>query len=221
MGKRQRVGLDSTGQRVDPGDRERVDRLPGRRHRHTTPGDHRVEERLQVGVEQVGAAVEQLGQPRVCGIDPGQGASGGGDHRRQRKFSSCQGGAHERAVHITLGPMRLRTFSVIAVWAALCAPAGAQTFTGWDGTNPFNCELQQAGFEATGPDPVGRPVLRAVRQDPPERHRSRRRRLPRQGAGPAHRRPATSASTSSPITGAARSSRTTAPPRPTSGSATT
>ncbi|HEX2084236.1 MAG TPA: hypothetical protein VHF89_01015, partial [Solirubrobacteraceae bacterium] len=27
----------------------------------------------------------------------------------------------------------------------------------WDGTNPFDCELQWAGFEATGPDPEADP----------------------------------------------------------------
>ena len=33
----------------------------------------------------------------------------------------------------------------------LAAPASAQT-TGWDGTNPFDCKLHQAGMEATAPE---------------------------------------------------------------------
>ena len=40
--------------------------------------------------------------------------------------------------------------------AALPAHALAPP-TAWDGTNPFACTLQQAGFEATGPDPGADP----------------------------------------------------------------
>ena len=54
--------------------------------------------------------------------------------------------------------------------------------SGWDGTNPFSCTLQQAGFGADRARPRRRPVLRRVRQAPPERDRARRRRLPLQRA---------------------------------------
>ena len=37
------------------------------------------------------------------------------------------------------------------------APASAAAPTGWDGENPFVCTLQQAGFEATVPDPAADP----------------------------------------------------------------
>ena len=56
-----------------------------------------------------------------------------------------------------------RVAAVLAVALALtaaCAPtASAQggPTTGWDGTNPFNCVLQQAGFDGTGPDPGADP----------------------------------------------------------------
>ena len=42
--------------------------------------------------------------------------------------------------------------------AAFAAPASARAgLEPWDGTNPFNCELQQAGLEATGPQPDADP----------------------------------------------------------------
>jgi hypothetical protein len=40
------------------------------------------------------------------------------------------------------------------VVAAVVSAAGPRP---WDGTNPFNCELQQAGFEPTGPHPEADP----------------------------------------------------------------
>jgi hypothetical protein len=40
---------------------------------------------------------------------------------------------------------------------ALAAPADGARITGWNGENPFVCELQQAGFEATGSDPAADP----------------------------------------------------------------
>ena len=111
---------------------------------------------------------------------------------------------------------------VLALLAlAAAAPARASSRRAGTATNPFRCTLQQAGFDATGPGRPRRPLLRRVRQAPPERDRARRRRLPRQGAGARRRRRRRSASTSSPTTGAARSCRRTAPPRPTSGTATT
>jgi len=58
-----------------------------------------------------------------------------------------------------------RVALVIAVASLLAAgagpgvsPAGAvEPPTGWDGTNPFRCELQQAGLTATVPDPDADP----------------------------------------------------------------
>jgi hypothetical protein len=42
---------------------------------------------------------------------------------------------------------------------ALATPAAGASAppSGWDGTNPFNCTLQQAGFGPTGPDPTADP----------------------------------------------------------------
>ena len=53
----------------------------------------------------------------------------------------------------------MRTALAIVVLAAAAATAGAQAQppTGWDGVNPFRCELQQAGFEPEGPDPAADP----------------------------------------------------------------
>src|SRR4051794_22066173 len=47
----------------------------------------------------------------------------------------------------------------LALLLVLAAPAGAasQQPTGWDGTNPFKCVLQNAGFTPTGPDPAADP----------------------------------------------------------------
>lgn len=51
--------------------------------------------------------------------------------------------------------------AILAVTASLLAgPAPAAGFeppTGWNGENPFDCELQQAGFGPTGPDPDADP----------------------------------------------------------------
>lgn len=59
--------------------------------------------------------------------------------------------------------MRAARVAVVAL-AALAAlgPGGltaqaAEPPTGWDGTNPFQCELQYAGFEPTGPNPAADP----------------------------------------------------------------
>lgn len=53
--------------------------------------------------------------------------------------------------------MGVRWVAVATAWAAMAAPAQALDFTAWDGSNPFNCELQQAGFAGTGPDPNADP----------------------------------------------------------------
>jgi hypothetical protein len=45
----------------------------------------------------------------------------------------------------------------LAVLIAAAASAQGQPPTGWDGVNPFRCELQQAGFEPEGPDPGADP----------------------------------------------------------------
>ena len=52
----------------------------------------------------------------------------------------------------------MRTGLLIGVLLA-AATAGAQGAppTGWDGVNPFRCELQQAGFAPQGPDPAADP----------------------------------------------------------------
>jgi hypothetical protein len=46
-----------------------------------------------------------------------------------------------------------------ALTAASAIPAGSAPTppTGWDGTNPFHCELQNAGFGPTGPHPEADP----------------------------------------------------------------
>jgi hypothetical protein len=50
-----------------------------------------------------------------------------------------------------------RALVLAAVLAlSVAAPASAQT-SGWDGTNPFKCQLQYAGFEPVGPDPAADP----------------------------------------------------------------
>jgi hypothetical protein len=52
----------------------------------------------------------------------------------------------------------VRRLALAAVLVAVAAwPASAADVRPWDGTNPFRCELQQAGFEATGPDPAADP----------------------------------------------------------------
>jgi hypothetical protein len=46
----------------------------------------------------------------------------------------------------------------LALFVAMAATASAQpSLQPWDGSNPFNCELQQAGLEAVGPDPAADP----------------------------------------------------------------
>lgn len=44
-----------------------------------------------------------------------------------------------------------------AVLAAASPAVAAESPTGWNGENPFVCELQQAGFGPTGPDPSADP----------------------------------------------------------------
>lgn len=57
--------------------------------------------------------------------------------------------------------MRWEPVGLIVAVAVSLAAAGsaqaAQSPTGWDGTNPFRCTLQQAGFEAAVPDPAADP----------------------------------------------------------------
>ena len=50
-------------------------------------------------------------------------------------------------------------FAVVALvaWGAVAPAGAAESPTGWDGTNPFRCTLQQAGFTATVPDPDADP----------------------------------------------------------------
>lgn len=45
----------------------------------------------------------------------------------------------------------------LAAGATAGGAAAAEFPTGWDGTNPFRCELQQAGLTATVPDPEADP----------------------------------------------------------------
>ena len=59
--------------------------------------------------------------------------------------------------------MRAARIAVVALaavaalnWGAVGA-RGSDPPTGWDGTNPFSCVLQYAGFEPTGPDPAADP----------------------------------------------------------------
>ena len=83
---------------------------------------------------------------------------------------------------------RLRTLVTLVAtrWLAAASAAGAQSrrrVAPYDGSIPFNCELQDVGTGTDFPDPGRRPVLRRVRQDEPERHRLRARRLRRPGAG--------------------------------------
>jgi hypothetical protein len=48
--------------------------------------------------------------------------------------------------------------AVASVLSLVAVPAtGAAPPTGWDGSNPFNCTLQQAGLGPTGPDPGADP----------------------------------------------------------------
>ena len=51
-----------------------------------------------------------------------------------------------------------RTLALAALLAGVAAAAfAAEPPTGWDGSLPFNCELQQAGFEPAGPNPEADP----------------------------------------------------------------
>jgi len=56
---------------------------------------------------------------------------------------------------------RVQVLGALGAAALIIAPAApaqaTQAPTGWDGTNPFRCTLQQAGFEATVPDPDADP----------------------------------------------------------------
>jgi hypothetical protein len=58
-------------------------------------------------------------------------------------------------------PVRAGIVAAMAAGALLgmATPAGGQPQppTGWDGSNPFACELQQAGFGPTGPHPEADP----------------------------------------------------------------
>ena len=60
-----------------------------------------------------------------------------------------------------MGPVNARTTAVataLAATLAAAAPAAAQTgASGWDGTNPFECTLQQAGTGADFPQPDADP----------------------------------------------------------------
>jgi hypothetical protein len=47
----------------------------------------------------------------------------------------------------------VKRLAAIALLAFLVAAPALGEPRPWDGTNPFNCELQQAGFEAQGPNP--------------------------------------------------------------------
>jgi hypothetical protein len=52
----------------------------------------------------------------------------------------------------------MRRALLLAVGLVLAAPAlAADQPTGWNGENPFRCDLQQAGFGETGPDPGADP----------------------------------------------------------------
>ena len=71
-----------------------------------------------------------------------------------------------------------------AAWSvAATGTAAPGDITGWNGINPFHCDLQQAGFDPVGPGARRGPVLRRVRQAPPERHRAGRRGVPQPRAG--------------------------------------
>ena len=48
-------------------------------------------------------------------------------------------------------------FALAAAVVLSTAATAADPPTGWNGANPFNCVLQQAGFEETGPDPAADP----------------------------------------------------------------
>ena len=59
---------------------------------------------------------------------------------------------------LTTGPVVFVGGVVAAAWGGGAPPAAApQPPGGWDGTNPFACELQQAGFGATVPHPDADP----------------------------------------------------------------
>ena len=58
----------------------------------------------------------------------------------------------------------------------------------YDGAIPFQLRAPERRHRHRLPRPRRRPVLRRVRQDEPERHRLRHRRLHRPGAGPGRRR---------------------------------
>src|SRR5688500_2957427 len=48
--------------------------------------------------------------------------------------------------------------AIVVVLLAIATPAGAaEPPAPWDGANPFECELQQAGFGPTGPQPEADP----------------------------------------------------------------
>ena len=102
--------------------------------------------------------------------------------------------------------------------AALCALAGARRHRrrGHAGGSlrrpePVPLPMQRVGTGTELPRPGRRPVLRRVRQAQPERDGPRHRRLPLQGAGPGGRGQPSSASTTRPTIGPARSSRASRP----------
>jgi len=47
--------------------------------------------------------------------------------------------------------------AVVLVLAAALPASASDRPTGWDGSNPFNCVLQNAGFQPTGPNPGADP----------------------------------------------------------------
>ena len=88
---------------------------------------------------------------------------------------------------------RARALALVVAGVALAcgaAPAARVRAAHAAGTartrSPASCSRRASS--ADGPAPRRRPVLRRVRQAPPERHRARRRRLPLQGAGARRRR---------------------------------
>ena len=52
---------------------------------------------------------------------------------------------------------RLAALVVVALVVACASALGSDPPTGWDGTNPFKCVLQNAAFGPTGPDPGADP----------------------------------------------------------------
>src|SRR4051794_30402390 len=152
----------------DPG---RLHRPPARRLPHGRDARAGRHERPRRGLRPRGPVLHRrLDHPDLAGRQPvaddrrGQRAlrrrarRPGGRPRAARRPGPPQAARRDRRREGSSRMTRLVLTAALALALAVPAAAGAsQPPTGWDGTNPYRCTLQNAGFQPTGPDPAADP----------------------------------------------------------------